>query len=74
MKIKVQNALKHVESGEIPDSDNIATEMINVLRGYWVYHATRLQNTTYDTGDMSFVISIFVAIPKKLAALECDQY
>ena len=74
--MEVQNALNHMKTGKTPGTDNITTEMINALEEYGIDQVTRLLNAIYDTGDIppELCNSIFIAIPKKSGALECDQH
>ena len=50
--------------------------MIIALEEYGLDQATRLMNTIYDTGVIPAELcnSVFIAIPKKAGALECDQH
>ena len=76
LKMEVQNVLKHMKAGKAPGADNITTEMIKALEEFGLEQVTRLLNTLYDTGDIPSELfnSVFIAIPKKSGALECDQH
>ncbi|BFZ09144.1 hypothetical protein BsWGS_12183 [Bradybaena similaris] len=74
--MEVQNALRYIKSSKIPEPEYITTEMISALEECGTDQMTRLLNTIYDTGDIhpDLCKSIFIQIPKKVGALECDQH
>ena len=73
---EVRAALHKMKDGKAFGPDNIAIEMLKSLEEIGIVQLTTLLNKIYETGHIPEDLkkSIFVPIPKKPAATECDQF
>ena len=76
MKDEVIYAMKSMKRKKSPGNDNIRIEMIDALEDFGVDTLTSLANKIYDTGMIpdEMCKSIFIAIPKKPKAVDCDKH
>ena len=76
MKSEVRMALKKMKKNKSPGPDGVVVEMIHALEDFGIDKLTEIINRIYDTGcfpeDLSR--SIFIALPKKPSAAECEQH
>lgn len=74
--MEVQSALEYMGSGGTPEPDNITVEVTSALEECGVDRFTGLLNMVYGAGDVppDLCRSMFIAIPEKAGALECDHH
>ena len=70
----VHAALKMMKRHKAAGPVKNVTEMITSLEEYWVGKVTDITNKIYDTGEIAEDLcwSIFIALPKKPGAVECE--
>ena len=76
LKDEVENAIKKMKHGRAPGPDNIPVEIYDALGEIGINEITQLVNKIYDTGKIpsSLSRSIFITIPKKPGATECESH
>ena len=76
MEEEVRFAIKKMKAGKASGPDNITIEMIEPLEDLGVTVLTELLNDIYNTGHIPADLSksIFIALPKKPAAIECELH
>ena len=76
MKDEVRQAIKSMKSNKAMGLDGISIEIIPSLDDLGVDVITKLINMIYDTGEIpeDLTKSIFIALPKKSRATECELY
>ena len=59
-----------------PDPDGVVIEMIDALEEYGVEKLTDVINKNYEVGQFpeDLVQSIFIALPRKPGAVDCEQH
>ncbi|GFO01888.1 RNA-directed DNA polymerase from mobile element jockey-like [Plakobranchus ocellatus] len=74
MKEEVETAIKKMKHGKATGPDNISVELIEALEDFGIGKVTHLLNEIYDTGQIPTDLSksIFIALPKKPGATECE--
>ena len=76
LKDEVLEAIKKMKRGKAVGPDDIPVEIFDAIDDFGISFFTEFLNTIYDTGkipnDMSK--SIFVTIPKKTGATECELH
>ncbi|CAF1302854.1 unnamed protein product [Adineta ricciae] len=76
MKDEVRKAIKSMKTNKATGPDGISVEMIQCLDEIGVDMMTKLINQIYDTGNIpeDLTKSIFIALPKKSGATECELH
>ncbi|GFS20590.1 hypothetical protein ElyMa_006903200 [Elysia marginata] len=76
MNDEVRAAIRKMKAGKATGPDGVAAEMIEALEECGVEKLTYLLNEIYDTGEISADISrsVFIALPKKPGATECELH
>ena len=76
MREEVENTIKNMKTGKATGPDMISTEMMQALEGIELDAITKMLNTIYDTGEIpkEMLQSIFIVLPKKQGATECEQH
>ncbi|GFR99386.1 hypothetical protein ElyMa_004527200 [Elysia marginata] len=74
LKDEVRAAIRKMKSGKATGPDKISVELIEALEDYGIEKTTNLLNEIYDTGQIptDLTKSIFIALPKKPRATECE--
>lgn len=75
-KHEIEDALKHIKLNKATGPDKIATEVLLALEGFGIEILHKLFNNIYNTGTFpkEMMRSIFIALPKKPSAIECEDY
>lgn len=76
LKDEIRSAMRSMKNGKAAGPDNISIEMINALEDEGIDKLESIMNKMYDTGEIPEALSrsIFIAIPKKAGATECEQH
>ena len=76
LKSEVQTAINMMRRNRAAGPDGIVVEMLEALEEYGVEKLTDIINRIYHGGDFPEDLhkSIFIALPKKLDAAECEQH
>ena len=76
LKDEIEYALKNMKSGKAAGPDNIVTEMLIALEDLGIKKLEAIMNKMYNTGKipLSLSRSIFIALPKKPGATECELH
>ena len=76
LKEEVEAALKRMKRKKAAGFDNIVVEMLTTAEKLGVDKVTELVNMMYDMGRLpeDLYKSIFIAIPKKPRATECEEH
>ena len=76
LRSEVQAAMKMMKRHRAAGPNEFITEMITSLEEYGVSKVTDIINEIYDTGEIPEYLcrSIFIALPKKLGAVECELH
>ena len=76
MESEVKMAISKMKDGKALGPDGIAIEMIRALEELGINTLTHLLNDIYNTGNIPDEMkkSIFIALPKKAAATECENH
>ena len=73
---EVITAMKKIKHGKVVGNDKIAYDMIEAVGTFGISKVTGLVNIIYHSGEVpkQMLQSIFIALPKKAGATECDNY
>ncbi|GFR64021.1 endonuclease-reverse transcriptase [Elysia marginata] len=73
---EVRSAIRKMKTGKATGPDGVSIELIEALEDYGTEQVTALLNSIYETGNIPADISksIFVALPKKPGAVECEHH
>jgi hypothetical protein len=76
LKSEVRSAIKMMRRNKAAGPDGIVVEMIEALEEYGIDRLTDIINKIYDDGEFPEDLSksIFIALPKKPGAVECEQH
>ena len=76
MKDEVSKAVKSMKKGKDAGPDNITVEMIESLDEFGIDMLTDFMNAIYDSREIPSDLSksIFIALPKKPGATECESH
>ena len=76
MKDEVGKAVKLMKKGKTAGPDKITVEMIESLDEFGIDMLTDFLNAIYDSGEIPSDLSksIFIALPKKPGATECESH
>ena len=76
LKSEVQEAIRKIRRNKAAGPDGIVVEMIDALQEYGVDILTNVINKIYEDGKFPEDLrkSIFIALPKKPGAVDCDQH
>lgn len=74
LKFKVRSILAKMNKNKVAELDEIVIELLRVFDGLGLDEVTEVINVLYDSGEIleGFSRSVFVALPKKLGAKECE--
>ena len=73
---EVENVIKKLKKNKACRPDDIMAEMIQATEEFSAKEITDIANDMYDSGNIpaELVKSIFVALPKKPGAIECELH
>ncbi|XP_037776725.1 uncharacterized protein LOC119573587 [Penaeus monodon] len=72
---QVRGALQTMKRNEAAGPNEVVTEMIVVLEDFGIEKLTEVLNEVYDSGQIPDLSkSIFIALPKKTGAIECESH
>ena len=76
LRSEVEHAINRMKRGKATGADQIAIEMIIALKEFGVEKLTDFTNKVYDAGTFPEELSksIFIALPKKTGATECELH
>ena len=76
LRSEVEHAINRMKRGKATGADQIAIEMIIALKEFGVEKLTDFANKVYDAGTFPEELSksIFIALPKKTGATECELH
>uniref|UniRef100_A0A8D8Q4X5 Craniofacial development protein 2 n=1 Tax=Cacopsylla melanoneura TaxID=428564 RepID=A0A8D8Q4X5_9HEMI len=76
MQAEVEIAVKQMKERKAVGPDNIEAEFLKLLEDDGIKKITKIFNDIYRTGEIprEWLISEFIALPKKTAAKKCEEY
>ena len=76
LRSEIENAVKGMKKGKAAGEDGVVVQMVEVAGGLVIDKITRIANRIYDEGYIPVVMreSVFVTIPKKPGAVECEKH
>ena len=76
LKSEVRWAMSKMKKNKAAGPDGVVTEMFEALEEYGVDRLTEIINKIYDDGTFPDELgrSIFITLPKKPGAVDCEQY
>ena len=76
MRSEIENALKRMKSGKSAGDNRVVVEMNEAAGEFMIGKMTRITNRIYDERYIPEAMreSVFVTIPKKPGAIECEKH
>ena len=76
LKDETKSSLRRMKYGKATGPDNNSVEMLEAMEDSVINKIESIKNKMYDTGKIprSLSISIFVTLPKKAGATECELH
>ena len=76
LKSEVEHAVKMITKGEAPGPGSINIELLEAMEEFGVDQITKIFNNIYETGKIPEDLSksIFIALPQKAGAIECQPH